>query len=300
VNKFAANRPAVLSVPMDAALPAPYRLTGASRPAVPVVVTVPHAGRYYPAVLDRLARVPRSVLERLEDRHADAIAGVAAEQGFPVLVASIARAFIDLNRSEDEWDSLLIGDDRPRIAPAHRVRAGLGLVPRRLMPEGELWQRPMRRFELEQRIDAVHRPWHGEIERLLSCARAAGNGRAVLIDLHSMPSQPGGVPQFIVGDRHGMTASSELVDRLLAEGEGAGLIVARNAPYAGAHTIQRHGRRRAGVEAVQIEFDRTLYLDAAGQPDAAKVARIGALVARLAHAAADHVLGCTGWPLAAE
>lgn len=297
---FAANRPAVLSAAMDAALPAPYRLTGASRPAVPVVVTVPHAGRFYPAVLDRLARVPRSTLERLEDRHADALAGIAAQQGFPVLAATIARAYIDLNRSEDEWDGLLVGDDRPRIAPAHRVRAGLGLVPRRLMPEGELWLRPLRRMELEHRLNAVHRPWHGEVDRLLGLARAAGGGRAVLIDLHSMPAQPGGVPQFVVGDRHGLTASGELVDRLLAEGEGAGLTVARNAPYAGAHTIQRHGRRRAGVEAVQIEFDRSLYLDAAGHPDPAQVNRIGTLVARLAHAAADHVAGCNRWPVAAE
>lgn len=297
---FAANRAAMLSAAMDAALPAPYRLTGTVRPATPVVLTVPHAGRFYPSVLDRMARVPRAVLERLEDRHADALAATAAAQGFAVLVASVARAFIDLNRSEDEWDSLLVGDDRPRIAPAHRVRAGLGLVPRRLMPEGELWQRPLRRFELEQRINAIHRPWHGEIERLLGLARSAGAGRAVLIDLHSMPTQPGGSPQFVVGDRHGLTASSELVDRLLAEGEGAGLSVARNAPYAGAHTIQRHANRRAGVEAVQVEFDRSLYLDAHGQPDPAAVERIGALVARLAHVAADHAAGSSRWPLAAE
>jgi N-formylglutamate amidohydrolase len=297
---FAANRPAVLSAMMDAPLPVPYRLIGASRPTVPVVITVPHAGRHYPPELDRLARVPRSVLERLEDRYADALASLVADQGFSVLVATIARAFIDLNRSEDEWDSLLIGDDRPRIPPAHRVRAGLGLVPRRLMPEGELWQRPLRRFELERRLDTVHRPWHGEIERLLGLASAAGGGRAVLIDLHSMPTQPDSVPHFVVGDRHGLTASSELVDRLLAEGEGAGLTVARNAPYAGAYTIQRHGRRRAGVEAVQIEFDRALYLDSTGEPDAAAVARMGDLVARLAHAAADHVAGCSRWPLAAE
>lgn len=297
---FAATRTAVLSTPMDVRSPLPYRLVGAPRPAVPVVLTVPHAGRFYPPELDRLARVPRSVLERLEDRHADALAAIAAEQGFPVLIAAIARAYIDLNRSEDEWDSLLVGDDRPRIAPAHRVRAGLGLVPRRLMPDGELWLRPLRRLELEQRLDAVHRPWHGEIERLLGLARAAGGGRAVLIDLHSMPTQPDGLPQFVVGDRHGLTASAELVDRLLAEGEGAGLTVARNAPYAGAHTVQRHGHRRAGVEAVQIEFDRALYLDAAGQPDPAAVKRIAALVARLAHAAADHIAGCNGWPVAAE
>lgn len=297
---FAANRAAVLSAVMDAAMPLPYRLVGAPRPAMPVVVTAPHAGRHYPAALDRLSRFPRHVLERLEDRHVDALAGVAADRGFTVLIATIARAFIDLNRAEDEWDNQLVADSPPPVAPAHRVRAGLGLVPRRLMPEGELWRRRLSRAELEHRLDAVHRPWHAEVERLVTLARAAGGGRAVLIDLHSMPVQPGGVPQFVVGDRHGLTATAGLVDRLLAEGEGAGLTVARNAPYAGAHTIQRHGRRATGVEAVQVEFDRSLYLDSAGQPDPAGVARIGALVARLAEAAADHLAGSSGWPLAAE
>jgi N-formylglutamate amidohydrolase len=41
-----------------------------------------------------------------------------------------------------------------------------------------------------------------------------------------------------------------------------GLQTARNAPYAGAHTIARHADPGQGLHAVQVETDRRLYLDA--------------------------------------
>ena len=37
--------------------------------------------------------------------------------------------------------------------------------------------------------------------------------------------------------------------------------VAINSPYAGNHILERHGRPALGIHAIQIEIDRTLYLD---------------------------------------
>ena len=44
---------------------------------------------------------------------------------------------------------------------------------------------------------------------------------------------------------------------------GAGLVVARNAPFAGAYITQRYGQPSIGMHAVQIEIDRGLYMDEA-------------------------------------
>ncbi len=279
--------------------PPPFHIIGPHVPHRPVVISVPHAGRTYPPELLAAARVSRAVLERLEDRHADALAQAAAAAGFTVIVADMARACIDLNRDENEWDSQLLADAMTGGATNFRVRAGLGIVPTRLHQAGELWRQRLSRAELESRLETVHRPWHRSIALLLQAARRRF-GAALMIDLHSMPRQPGGAPQFVIGDQHGQTASVELVDRLLGLAEGQGLSVARNAPYAGAHGIMRHGRRDSTVEAVQLEFDRSLYLTANGSPDATQAAFLGGLVARLAMLAEDYITGRADIPMAAE
>lgn len=278
---------------------APFSLVGPHEPRLPVIITVPHAGRHYPPFLLDAARVPLAVLQRLEDRHADVLASAAAAAGFTLLVANSARALIDLNRAEDEWDGQIVGDATPPPAPNQRVRAGLGLVPTRLHPHGALWHRRIDRAELDRRIASIHRPWHQRVAELLESARRRF-GQAILFDLHSMPTQPGGTPQMVIGDRYGLTASTRLVESLLAIGEGHGLSVARNSPYAGAHAISLHGRPVSGVDAIQIEFDRSLYLGADQLPDAAGTERISALLLAMARAACAEIGTANPWPAAAE
>lgn len=285
--------------PPASAAGAPFTLIGPREPDRPVIISVPHAGRHYPGHLVGEARVQLAVLERLEDRHADVLASAAAAAGFTVLIANHARALIDLNRGEEEWDAQLVADAPSPVAPNQRVRAGLGLVPVRLHPHGELWRQRISHDELERRLATIHRPWHETVAAMLASARQRF-GRAILIDLHSMPTQPGGAPQMVIGDRYGLTASSRLVESLLAMGEGEGLNVARNAPYAGAHGIMRHGRPAAGVEAMQIEFDRSLYLGADQRPEPAGTRRIAGLLLAMARAAADWQPTAQPWPAAAE
>ena len=289
---------------MDVQLPAaafgaPFTLLGPREPQWPVIIAVPHAGRDYGPHLANAARVPMAVLQRLEDRYADVLASTAAAAGFTVLIANHARALIDLNRAEDEWDSQIVSDALPPAAPNQRVRAGLGLVPTRLHPHGELWRQRIDQRELERRLESIHRPWHQTIEQIMASAQRRF-GRAILFDLHSMPTQPGDAPQMVIGDRFGRTASAQLVESLLAMGEGAGLSTARNTPYAGAHSVLRHGRPQTGMEAVQIEFDRSLYLALDQRPNEAGSARLADLVLTMARAASRWVDDAQQWPLAAE
>lgn len=277
----------------------PYQLYGPNPSPRAVLVSVPHAGRDYPPDVLRAARAPLAVLRALEDRYADALALPLAEQGFAVLVATIARAVIDLNRDEDEWDGQLVHDAPPSAPPNSRVRAGLGLVPVRLHRFGPLWHDRIGMAEVEARLTALHRPWHRLIGERLDAARTV-HGAALLFDLHSMPKQPDAGPQIVIGDRYGQTASPELVELLLGIAEGSGLRVARNTPYAGAHGIARHGRRGSGVEALQIEVDRSLYLDAAQEPLPGGVAAIARLLSTMALAADSWVRRDSELAIAAE
>src|SRR3954470_24486990 len=106
----------------------PFRRLGPLRPASPVVLSVPHAGRAYSDALLAAARLPRRKLETLEDRLVDRLVWRAVAAGAAAIIADAPRAEIDLNRDERELDPALVVP-RPREAAwfqLARTRGGLG------------------------------------------------------------------------------------------------------------------------------------------------------------------------------
>lgn len=259
-------------------------------PASPVVISVAHAGRDY-GELAELARVPVEGLRPLEDRYADAL--VDASGPHHVVMFGRARAWIDVNREPHDLDSSMVAGANARIL-SPRARGGLGLVPRRLATVGELWRRPLTRAELDERL-FDYRAFHAEIEVALAGARKA-HGRAVLIDVHSMPPLANGV-QVVLGNAHNAACDRVTTEAVLTCLRDTGLKVALNQPYAGGTIVRRHGRPVIGVQAFQIEFDRRLYLDEALDIPGSNLSVMQELVRRIADSFAEPD---TALPIAAE
>lgn len=280
--------------------PHSFDTIGPVPPDSPVVISVPHAGRDYPLQLRAAAAVPVESMLALEDRHIDAVA-LGAVRGETLFVQRLARAWIDLNRAEDERDPVI--DDGARPIPASaasvKLRSGLGLVPRRAAPGVSIWRRRLGDDEVRWRIEHHHRPYHDAIAAALESARQRF-GVALLIDLHSMPPiVRAAAPRIVIGDRFGRSAAARLVHRLESECALAGQSVAINAPYPGGHILARHGQPRHGIHAVQIEIDRGLYLDDALVEPGPGIAATTALLRAIIDAAADELLS-GGQMLAAE
>ncbi|MBO9376051.1 N-formylglutamate amidohydrolase [Sphingomonas histidinilytica] len=263
-----------------------FSILGPATPRSPVLLAVPHAGRSYPAEVVARARVPMERLRALEDRHAERLVAQAVDAGATAIVAHLARAAIDLNRDPREIDPAMI-EGKPGtegLLMTGKVRAGLGLFPRRLPSCGELWRTRMPVDAAMRRIAEVHEPYHRAIAERIEATRAVF-GAAVLIDCHSMPPLPvrqaGGPVRIVIGDRFGAGAAGAVVDLVLAVIDGVGLRAARNHPYAGGYTIDRHGRPRRQVHAIQIEYDRSLYLDAALDAPTAQIEDCGRLLAAI-------------------
>lgn len=280
-------RPSLLPVTRAAS----FDRYGPALPESPVVLSVPHGGRDYPDALLSALRVPPIVLRALEDRHADALA-LGARRDETLFVATRARAWIDLNRAEHERD--------PQIdAGAHlvgrplstKVRSGLGLVPRRVGTLGQLWCGRFAAEDITARIHADHRPYHLALAEALAAARARF-GIAILLDVHSMPplGAPTSAPRLVIGDRFGRSAAARFGARVEAVARHHDIAVAANTPYAGGHILERHGDPRRGIHALQLEFDRSLYLDAALDALGAGAAAVTALLRATIDALADEAL----------
>jgi N-formylglutamate amidohydrolase len=281
--------------------PNPFTLVNAETPSVPILLSVPHAGRDYPNELLKNLRVPAADLQRLEDRYADRLVQPAIAAGIPVIIAHKPRAWIDLNRAEDDLDTqMLTGANKPvGIVPSAKTRGGLGLIPRRLASSGELWRAPLNYAAVEARIIADHRPFHQQVASTLA-AIYARFGIAILLDVHSMPPIPvprSGAwpiqdpPQIVVGDRFGSSAASIYAELILGHITDLGLRGALNSPYSGDHILRTHGRPQDNIHALQLEIDRSLYLDSRLREPSGQIAMIAKLVHDVAMLLSEQALG---------
>jgi N-formylglutamate amidohydrolase len=275
----------------DSSRQPPFRRLGPQQPASPVVLSVPHAGRAYTEGLLDASRLPRRKLETLEDRLVDRLVWRAVAEGAAAVIADTPRAEIDLNRDERELDPALIVP-RPRDAALFesvRTRGGLGLVPDRIAGSGPIWRHLMSAQELARRVETIHRPYHLALAEALAAARQRF-GIAILLDCHSMPPRGGGTATLVLGDRHGASIAPELADAAERTVREAGFAVARNAPYAGGHITERHGRPAEGVHALQIEIDRALYLGPDLRSPGSGFDAVSRLIASVAEAVARQAL----------
>ncbi len=300
---------------------AAFRVIAPMPSVIPVLISVPHAGRAYPQALLAAMRDSAVAPARLEDRLVDRLAlAVGKETGAGLLVADAPRAMIDLNRAphDIDWGMISDGANSARTAsavPGGRARGGLGLVPRRVPGVGELWKAPLAHAELIARIEGVHQPYHACLSEHLARLRARW-GAALMIDLHSMPPLPlrhgsaAGPARVVLGDRFGASCGGSLVATAFSCLAEARMVAAHNRPYAGGYGLDRHGAPRRGIHAMQIEIDRGCYLESRlmepGDGFDAMVTLLVGLVRRLAGQVAMLGSGAGagddagGWAQAAE
>lgn len=269
---------------------APFEVRAAAEQRVPFVFNSPHSGRHYPPRFLSMIRLDRSAIRRSEDCYVEELFGAAPGLGAPMLAANFPRAYLDVNREPWELDPRMFVEPVPSFANIRsaRVAGGLGTVPK-LVGEGlDIYPGRLPLSEAIGRIEAVYKPYHETLKRLLARTHARF-GYAVLVDCHSMPAsirvgENGVRPDFIVGDRFGASASAALTEHATGLLIAMGYTVAHNKPYAGGFITEHYGRPARGLHALQIEVNRGLYMN---ERTLQKSPGFGALTEDLARFSAD-------------
>lgn len=244
-----------------------YQILHPEQRRTSVVFASPHSGRDYPASFLNTTILDDHSIRSSEDAFVDHLFESATRFGAPFLKAGAPRAFLDLNRSADELDPALIegvrsGGHNPRIA------SGLGIIPRVVANGRAIYRGKISLVEAQRRVSGYWVPYHAALQKLLDESHARF-GEAILVDCHSMPHEAvdnivrNGAPrpEIVLGDRFGAAASGEIVEQIETAFLRAGLRVARNTPFAGAYTTQHYGRPSRQQHAIQIEIDRSLYMN---------------------------------------
>jgi len=243
-----------------------------SRPAVqsaPIVLNSPHSGQNYTPDFLKLSRLSATQLRRSEDAYVDELFGFATQMSLPLLAARFPRAFLDVNREPFELDPNMFAEplDFEINSQSLRVAAGLGTIPR-VVGEGQaIYAAKLPLAEIDLRINGLYRPYHRELTDLLDDTHRQF-GEVLLLDCHSMPSQPFTSPvpnhpraDFVLGDRFGTSCGAGIVECLAQALQKQGLKVARNKPYAGGFITEHYGHPDGNCHALQIEINRDLYMN---------------------------------------
>jgi N-formylglutamate amidohydrolase len=206
-------------------------------------------------------------IRRSEDHYVDELFSHAPNLGAPLLLAHFPRAYLDVNREPYELDPRMFDGALPPYVNigSMRVAGGLGTIPRIVAENMEIYRRRLSVEEGLSRIEAIYKPYHACLRRLIARTHATF-GMSVLIDCHSMPgnirlSGSDIRPDFIIGDRYGTSAAAELSRAAMYFLEGLGFTAVRNKPYAGGFITEHYGRPVRGLHALQIEINRALYID---------------------------------------
>lgn len=244
-----------------------YDLYAPSVQTLPIVFASPHSGReYFPHFVEQSV-LDLPYLRSSEDAFVDHIFDFATHLGAPFLCARAPRAYVDLNRSRQELDPAMI-EGLIRSVQNSRVASGLGVIPRVVAHGRNIIKGKLTADEAEARLAAYWDPYHACLQEILDRTREQF-GIAVLLDCHSMPRDAllqtkrpeSQIPQIVLGDRFGASANLEIVDSLHSCLQRQGFRVARNAPFSGVYIAQHYGRPSLNQHVVQIEIDRTLYMD---------------------------------------
>jgi N-formylglutamate deformylase len=233
---------------------------------LPILFSSPHSGRNYPGDFGTIQ--PMSVLRRAEDAFVDDLIRASVDQGVTIVNATFPRAYLDVNREEDDLDPDLIQAGE-HIQSGEKSRLGIGLIRRVVTPEFPIYDRLLSIHEVNGRIEKYYRPYHRAIADSLDRLHSLG-WPVVFIDWHSMksvgnaatPDGPGvRRPDVVIGDLFGTSCSGNLTEAVESYLRNVGLSVSVNTPYAGAATLRRYGKPDHAIHAFQIEMNREIYLN---------------------------------------
>ncbi|WKW12741.1 N-formylglutamate amidohydrolase [Pseudogemmatithrix spongiicola] len=275
----------------------PFRIHEPAGAPSPIVVDSPHSGLEMPEDFGTIATL--DALRTTWDAFVDELWADAPAHGATLVAASFPRAYIDVNRREDDLDPALLATPWPTpLAPTDYSRRGMGLIRRLALPEVPMYAAPLAVEAVEARLVRYYRPYREALRARIAACRAT-HGIAIYLDAHSMKSRGNAMnvdadaarPDVVVSDRHGTTADPRVTAFVADRFRSQGYSVQLNDPYQGGDLVRSFGAPADGVHAVQVEVNRARYMDEAAftksQEFAALRAACGDCVRALATAARE-------------
>ncbi len=232
----------------------PFFVDKAKGNAIPLLVSLPHAGSELPPELE--GRIVEEEARHLPDTdwHLRRLYSFVPELGADLISGRYSRYVVDLNRPSD-GGAMYPGRSETELVPTSTF-AGLPIY-----DEGDLPQAS----EIEERVERYWRPYHEELERRLDALKKQF-GFALLWEGHSIVSfvprfAKGRLPDLMLGDVDGRSAEPKFSEAVFEALSQSPMEAVRNHPFKGGFITRKFGKPEEGVHALQLEMCQHLYME---------------------------------------
>ena len=234
---------------------------------VPLIVDVSRSGREYPK--EYRTPLPFTTVHDNVSMYVEDLYAGAPQVGATLLYCMFPNTWVDVNRDELDMDPAVVDGEWPvALKPTRRTLEGLGLIKSKSRYGEPFQERRLAVAEIEERLAKYYRPYHAELKRIIDDLHARF-GVVRQISCHCMsavgaPTHPDAGkprPDFCIGDLHGRTTSLEFRALVVDTLKGLGYSVSVNEPYVGNVLIGRNSDPARGIDSVQIEVNKKLFMD---------------------------------------
>ncbi|MGZ5116190.1 MAG: N-formylglutamate amidohydrolase [Burkholderiales bacterium] len=236
--------------------------------AVPLLVDVSRSGREYPK--EYRSPLPFTTVHDNVSMYVEDLWAGAPGVGATLLYCCFPNTWVDVNRNELDLDPAAVDGTWPvELKPTARTLEGLGLIKTKARYGEPFQERKLTVSEIRQRLDGYYHPYHAELKRIADDLHGRF-GVLRQISCHCMsaigaPTHPdAGKPRadFCVSDLNGKTASKHSMALVVETLKSLGYSVSINSPYLGNELIARHGKPAHGIDSIQVEINKKLFMDA--------------------------------------
>ena len=235
--------------------------------AVPLLVDVSRSGREYPK--EYRSPLPFTTVHDNVSMYVEDLWAGAPQAGATLLYCTFPNTWVDVNRNELDMDPAIVDGEWPvKLEPTARTLEGLGLIKTKARYGEPFQERKLTVAEIQERLDRYYRPYHAELKRIADDLYARF-GRLTQISCHCMSAvgapthADAGQPRadFCVSDLKGKTASKEALERVVETLKSLGYSVSVNTPYIGNELIRRIADPARGIDSIQVEINKKLFMD---------------------------------------
>ena len=234
-------------------------------PKNPVLITVPHSGSYYPELFQKYIKLSLDNIREIEDFQSDKILKLINKESVDIIIAKCSRAVVDLNRSRKSIDNDMFIETVINNYPDEKkmISYGLGVFPK-IISNKLIFKTKLPISYSKNMLKTYYDPFHKSLSEQLKFLLNKF-GFCYHFDLHTMPSRALSnfkvKPDIVLGNNFGKSSSENLISNIKNSFEKFDLKVEINNPYAGGFITRKYGNSLPGIETVQIEINRSLYMD---------------------------------------
>ena len=233
-------------------------------PITPLIISIPHAGGYYPKEFLKYKSIDINKLKIMEDFKTDTFIDKINLNLADIFIAECSRAVVDLNRSRQSLDDTMFNS---KIKPTPHeevllIKSGLGVIPSKCYTE-KIFKSKLPNFYISKMLKKYYDPFHKKLSKRINYLKSKFDV-VYLIDIHSTPTLSNNnktFPDVIIGDNFGKSSEENFKNDLINHFKNLDLRFSINSPYSGGYITRRYGKKDKNVNVIQLEISKNYYMN---------------------------------------